>query len=108
MATKVTMDIKELSIQSNLSVKTIRTKLVREPYSLPPRILIRGQKKLIWLSSDVEEFYQRQVRGYGSNPAFSNTHATKQPEQAPETSPKKRGRPRKVDYISKENGNSKT
>lgn len=93
----LTITIKQLSYEINLSVKTIRTTLVKNPTALPPRLIIEGQKKLLWLWLDVEDFYQRQHRAHGSNPRFS-TKASVQinSELAP-----KRGRPTKSMQIKK-------
>lgn len=96
----ITLNIQQLSIETNLSIKTIRTTLVRNPGALPPRLLISGQKKLLWLREDVENFYKSQVRKHGSNPCFSvqaksnlDTDYLIRPEK------RKRGRPRKVNKI---------
>lgn len=93
----ITLDIKNLSEEIHLAVKTIRSTLVNNPQALPPRLVIPGQKRLLWLRTDVVEFYQRQAKGHGSNPAFS----TAQPEKLPEPIEKKRGRPTKAQELAK-------
>jgi hypothetical protein len=103
----LTLNIKQLSVEINLAIKTIRTTMVRNPTALPPRLIIQGQKKLIWLRSDVEEFYQRQLRGHGSNPSFSTAAPLKQPESGISNSGRKRGRPTKAQQLQSQNGNSK-
>ena len=100
----LTLTIKQLSIEINLAIKTIRSTMVRNPFALPPRLVIPGQKKLLWLRSDVEEFYMRQKRDHGSNPAFSTAIPIQQQEQSfPITGPK-RGRPTKAQQLAKQNG----
>lgn len=64
------LDINQLSVEIYLSVKTIRTILTRKPESLPARLIIPGQKKLLWLREDVVSFYRAQTRVQGVNPAF--------------------------------------
>jgi hypothetical protein len=49
----ITVDIKQLSQEIHLAVKTIRSTLVNNPTALPPRLIICGQKKLLWLRDDV-------------------------------------------------------
>jgi hypothetical protein len=96
----LTLTIKQLSLEINLAIKTIRTTLVRNPKALPPRLVIAGQKKLLWLRSDVVDFYQCQTRTHGSNPDFSTKQKPPvqlQPKQEP-----KRGRPTKVDQLAKQ------
>lgn len=93
----MTLSIKQLSQEINLAIKTIRTTLVRNPAALPPRLVIPGQKKLLWLRSDVEDFYQRQVRAHGSNPDYS----TKKTRQEPKPTERKRGRPSKAEQVSR-------
>lgn len=73
------LDINQLSVEIHLSVKTIRTVLTRKPGSLPPRLIIPGQKKLLWLREDVVSFYRAQTRVQGVNPAFQP--ANKEPAQ---------------------------
>ena len=103
----LTLSIKQLSAEINLAIKTIRSTLVRNPSALPPRLFIDGQRKLIWLRSDVEEFYQRQQRGYGSNPSFSTAPAIKQHEQEIQISVCKRGRPTKAQQLANQKAKSK-
>lgn len=67
----ITLDIKQLSEEIHLAVKTIRSTLVNNPKALPPRLIIPGQKRLLWLRCDVADFYVRQQRSHGSNPNFS-------------------------------------
>lgn len=93
----LTLTIKQLSLEINLAIKTIRTTLVRNPKALPPRLVIAGQKKLLWLRSDVENFYQQQARAHGSNPDFSTKQ--KQPELQHQECEVKRGRPTKAEQI---------
>jgi len=70
-SSSIALDIQQLSNEIHLAVKTIRTTLVKNPGALPPRLIIEGQKRLLWLRSDVIDFYNRQKRSHGSNPDFS-------------------------------------
>ena len=96
----LTLNIKQLSLEINLAIKTIRTTLVRNPTAIPPRLLIPGQKKLLWLRTDVENFYSGQLRAHGSNPDFSTK--PKQPEQTLQGLESKRGRPTKAEQLAKQ------
>lgn len=106
MTLTLTLTIQQLSQEINLAIKTIRSTLVRNPMALPPRLVIPGQKKLLWLRGDVEEFYGRQARGYGSNPAFSTAQATAE-EPAAKSTEKKVGRPTKAEQVARENKGGK-
>lgn len=95
----LTLDINQLSKEINLAIRTIRTTLVRNPTALPPRLVIPGQKRLLWLRSDVERFYESQVRVHGSNRNFT-TNKKKLPEEIFCSAEKtKRGRPTKTQQI---------
>jgi hypothetical protein len=48
-----TMGVEELSSLIFRAVPTIKNDLYRKPSSLPPRIVMPGSKKLVWLESDV-------------------------------------------------------
>lgn len=97
----ITIDIRQLSIEINLSEKTIRSTLTKNPRALPPRLLIPGQKRLLWLRSDVEKFYEAQVRAHGSNPSFAVTPKAKLiPDPIKIDTRKKRGRPTKAEHIA--------
>lgn len=48
-----TIDVLKLSEIIYRAVPTIKSDLIRKPESLPPRILIPGSKKLVWLEADV-------------------------------------------------------
>lgn len=100
----LTLDINQLSSEIHLAVKTIRTTLVRNPTALPPRLLIPGSKRLIWLRTDIVEWYGKQTRSQGSNPEFAAAPRT---ASLPETQiPKKRkpGRPTKFEQLSRGRG----
>jgi hypothetical protein len=58
----ITIDIKQLSEEIHLAVKTIRSTLVNNPTALPPRLIICGQKKLLWLREDVIKYYSTQKK----------------------------------------------
>ena len=97
----LTLNINQLSLEINLAIKTIRTTLVRNPSALPPRLLIPGQKRLLWLRSDVERFYESQVRAHGSNQNFT-TNKKKLPQEMFCTAEKiKPGRPTKALQIAR-------
>lgn len=101
MTRTLTLSIKQLSSEINLAIKTIRTTLVRNPHALPPRLLINGQKRLLWLRSDVEKFYESQVRAHGSNPDFT-TQKQKSPQDTCDKIDKiKRGRPTKSEQMAR-------
>lgn len=91
------LDIKQLSVEIHLSVKTIRTILTRKPKSLPARLIIDGQKKLLWLREDVVSFYRGQTRVQGVNPAFKPVRK----ELMPIIVHKRRGRPTKAEELAK-------
>lgn len=111
----ITLDIANLSKEIHLAIKTIRSTLVNNPKALPPRLVIPGQKRLLWLREDVENFYRSQVKGHGSNPDFSpkQPEQPEQPEQLKQAGAKKRGRPTKAAQMAerqaaeKKNGSSK-
>lgn len=91
------LNIQQLSQEINLAVKTIRSTLVRNPGALPPRLVIPGQKRLLWLRTDVVKFYESQVRVHGSNPDFA---AAKVAPPPPKPEEKKRGRPTKAEQVA--------
>lgn len=95
------LNINQLSKEVNLAVKTIRTTLVRNPQALPPRLLIEGQKKLLWLRSDVEKFYESQVRAHGSNPNFTTLKAKLPTVLVQGIRKRKPGRPTKAEQIER-------
>lgn len=97
----ITLDIRQLSREINLSEKTIRSTLTKNPRALPPRLLIPGQKRLLWLRRDVEKFYEDQIRAHGSNPAFTTAPKTKliSPPNTTDAQ-RKPGRPTKAEYIA--------
>jgi len=88
------LDINQLSVEIYLSVKTIRSVLTNNPKSLPPRLIIPGQKKLLWLREDVVSFYRAQTRVQGVNPAFKPVIKNPVPFQ------KRRGRPTKAEQVA--------
>lgn len=48
-----TLGVDELSVLIFRAVPTIKNDLYRKPSSLPPRIVMPGSKKLVWLEGDV-------------------------------------------------------
>lgn len=48
-----TMGVEELSVLLRRAVDTIRSDARRRPDTLPPRIVIPGTSKLLWLEEDV-------------------------------------------------------
>ncbi len=48
-----TLTVHELSAVIHRKVPSIKSDLSRKPESLPPRIVIPGSSKLVWLESDV-------------------------------------------------------
>ena len=51
-----TLDIEDLSKILHRIPQTIRKDLCRRPESLPPRLVIPGSRKLIWLEQDVRNW----------------------------------------------------
>lgn len=54
-----TIGVIELSTLIHRAVPTIKSDINRKPESLPPRIVIPGSKKLVWLESDVLHWLER-------------------------------------------------
>lgn len=48
-----TLGVEELSVLLRRAVDTIRSDARRRPETLPPRIVIPGTSKLLWLEEDV-------------------------------------------------------
>jgi hypothetical protein len=48
-----TIGVEELSVLLRRAVDTIRSDARRRPETLPPRIVIPGTSKLLWLEEDV-------------------------------------------------------
>lgn len=48
-----TLGVEELSVLLRRAVDTIRSDARRRPDTLPPRIVIPGTSKLLWLEEDV-------------------------------------------------------
>jgi predicted DNA-binding transcriptional regulator AlpA len=53
------MTIDELAPLLKRDVETLRRDLSRRPESLPPRLLIPGTRRLVWLEQDVKEWLRR-------------------------------------------------
>lgn len=97
MNNTITLDIYQLSAEIHLAEKTIRSTLVRNPQALPPRLLIPGQKRLLWLRTDVQKWYEKQDKIHGSNPRFSSLP---KPTDVRNVGIKKPGRPKKTMKIT--------
>jgi hypothetical protein len=54
-----TITIDELAPLLKRDVETLRRDLSRRPESLPPRLLIPGTRRLVWLEQDVKEWLRR-------------------------------------------------
>ena len=54
-----TIGVDELSTLIFRAVPTIKNDLYRKPNSLPPRIVMPGSKKLVWLESDVIDWMEK-------------------------------------------------
>ena len=54
-----TLNVTELSTLIHRAVPTIKSDINRKPESLPPRIVIPGSKKLVWLESDVFHWLEK-------------------------------------------------
>lgn len=74
----ITLDAKGLAEIFYTSAEGIRTRLCREPHTLPPRIILPGNNRLLWLLSDAVSWLEK--------------HREPIPEPAPS---KRRGRPTK-------------
>jgi hypothetical protein len=48
-----TLGVEELSVLLRRAVDTIRSDARRRPDTLPPRVVIPGTSKLLWLEEDV-------------------------------------------------------
>ena len=53
-----TMGIEELAILLHKIPQTIRKDLGRRPESLPPRLIIPGSRRLVWLKQDVRTWLE--------------------------------------------------
>lgn len=51
-----TITIKELAAILNRSPATISTEISKAPHKLPPRLVLPGSRKVLWLKSDVEDW----------------------------------------------------
>ena len=65
-----TIDVVKLSEIIYRAVPTIKSDLIRKPESLPPRILIPGSKKLVWLEADVLSWLEKHREVPKSQPRF--------------------------------------
>ncbi len=54
-----TMGPKELGQLLGRATTTIRTDVSRKPQSLPPRLIIPGSSRLLWLESDVRAWLEQ-------------------------------------------------
>jgi predicted DNA-binding transcriptional regulator AlpA len=54
-----TIGVEELSALIFRAVPTIKNDLYRKPNSLPPRIVMPGSKKLVWLEADVVAWLEK-------------------------------------------------
>lgn len=54
-----TLGVDELSCLIFRATATIKNDLYRKPNSLPPRIVMPGSKKLVWLESDVQAWMEQ-------------------------------------------------
>jgi hypothetical protein len=57
-----TIGVDELSTLIFRAVPTIKNDLYRKPNSLPPRIVMPGSKKLVWLESDVIDWMEKNFK----------------------------------------------
>ncbi|NCW85975.1 MAG: hypothetical protein EBV69_07705 [Oxalobacteraceae bacterium] len=53
-----TMTIDELAPLLKRDVETLRRDLNRRPESLPPKLMIPGSRRLVWLEQDVKAWLQ--------------------------------------------------
>lgn len=51
-----TLGVEEMAVVLRRAVETIRSDASRRPETLPPRIIIPGTSKLLWLEDDVIEW----------------------------------------------------
>ena len=53
------LDVKELSLKIRKTVRTIQVDVTRRPETLPPRLIIPGGRKLLWLDTDVDKWLEK-------------------------------------------------
>ena len=51
-----TLGINELAAILHRSAKTIAAEVSKSPHKLPPRLMLPGSRKVLWLWSDVERW----------------------------------------------------
>lgn len=54
-----TIGVNELSVIIHRPVPSIKSDLSRKPESLPPRVVMPGSKKLLWIESDVFQWLEQ-------------------------------------------------
>jgi predicted DNA-binding transcriptional regulator AlpA len=54
-----TLDIKQIAEILHKAVSTIYEDIRRRPNSLPPRLVVPGSAKLLWLESDVADWIDK-------------------------------------------------
>ena len=90
----ILIDVDQLATILHKSVSSIRSDNTRSPQLLPPRVKIRGNKRLLWRLPDVEAWLARHVA------AGTGEMSEARPQQAVRTP--KRGRPTKADQINRQ------
>ena len=90
----ILIDVEQLATILHKSVSSIRSDNTRSPELLPPRLKIRGNKRLLWRLQEVETWLARHVDG-----ADGETPVPRPPKIA---RPTKRGRPTKAEQVNRQ------
>lgn len=66
-----TLEIGDIAKLVHKTPRTVREDIHRRPHSLPPRLIIPGSAKILWLESDVQEWINKcregQIPGGNAN-----------------------------------------
>lgn len=94
----------ELAAHLGRPLKTLYSDLVRNPQSLPPRVIIPGSRKLAWLESDVVAWLQScRATGIAEAAAIPPPGPVGRPRKIVVDQPPKRrpGRPTKAEQLAR-------
>lgn len=86
------IDVAGLAAMLGLSPKTVQQDVYRRPDRLPPRLLVPGVRRILWLRKDVERWLEALPR----TPA-NGVYGTAQ-SPAPQ---RRRGRPTKAEQLAR-------
>lgn len=85
------LGVDDLGALLHLTPATVKKFLVEKPKALPPRLIIEGQRKVLWLGTDVAEWLNSRERCQGTNPAFRS------PPVQPGETRRRPGRPKNAE-----------